>query len=204
MPPLENRTLPALEPTPTFPADQKPYKYPKRKGDFRGPEPIHNTLMFGQFGIIALSGGELKIEHINTMRALINKGLDTKKMFACWRIESPWKSKVKRGISKRLGGGKANIHHYVTPVKAGRIIVEVGGFIEFDEVYNLLSGIANALPCYAMPISAEIMDKLRLIQSERKANNINPVTRGRVFHNNMQGCRNIFNYYEVQWEGKYE
>ncbi len=34
----------------------------------------------------------------------------------------------------RMGGGKASIHHYVTPVKAGRIIIELAGHIEFEEV----------------------------------------------------------------------
>ena len=203
MPPLENRLLPILDAAPIFPQDQKPYKYPKRVGDIRGPEPIHNSLMFGQFGIIALTDNKLKIEHINQLRTYINSKLNTKKMFACWRIDAPWKSKVKRGVSRRLGGGKANIHHYVTPVKAGRVILEIGGYIEFDEVYNFLSGAAYRLPCFAMPISAESIEKLREIEQEMRSQNINPVTRARVFKNNMQGCHRILDYYEVQWEGKY-
>lgn len=36
----------------------------------------------------------------------------------------------------RMGGGKGNIDHYVTPVKAGQVIFEVGGKIEFFEVFN--------------------------------------------------------------------
>lgn len=37
-----------------------------------------------------------------------------------------------------MGGGKGHIHHYVTPVKAHRIIVEVGGKCEYAEVIFLL------------------------------------------------------------------
>lgn len=33
-----------------------------------------------------------------------------------------------------MGGGKGAIDHYVTPVKAGRVIIEVGGHCEFFEV----------------------------------------------------------------------
>lgn len=33
-----------------------------------------------------------------------------------------------------MGGGKGNIDHYVTPVKAGRVIIEVGGPVEWEEV----------------------------------------------------------------------
>lgn len=203
MPPMENRLLPQLEAAPIFQSDQRPFKYPKRVSDMRGPEPIHNTLMFGQYGVIALSGGEFKIEHINQIRQIVNQKLAPQKMFACWRIDAPWKSKVKRGISRRLGGGKANIHHYVTPVKAGRIILEIGGYIEFDEVYPLLAGLAHRLPCYAMPVSPEIMNKLREMDRRAKESNINPVTRQRVFANNMQGSHRFLDYFETKWEGKY-
>lgn len=33
-----------------------------------------------------------------------------------------------------MGGGKGSIDHYATPVKAGRVILEVGGHCEFFEV----------------------------------------------------------------------
>lgn len=33
-----------------------------------------------------------------------------------------------------MGGGKGAIDHYFTPLKAGRVIVEVGGNIEYFEV----------------------------------------------------------------------
>lgn len=34
-----------------------------------------------------------------------------------------------------MGGGKGSIDHYVTPIKAGRVIVEIGGHCEFFEVF---------------------------------------------------------------------
>lgn len=34
----------------------------------------------------------------------------------------------------RLGGGKGSIDHYVTPIKAGRVILEIGGHCEYFEV----------------------------------------------------------------------
>jgi len=33
-----------------------------------------------------------------------------------------------------MGSGKGSIDHYATPVKAGRVIIEVGGHCEFFEV----------------------------------------------------------------------
>jgi len=34
-----------------------------------------------------------------------------------------------------MGGGKGAIDHYVTPIKAGRVIIEVGGDCEYFEVF---------------------------------------------------------------------
>ena len=33
-----------------------------------------------------------------------------------------------------MGGGKGAIDFYVTPVKSGRVILEVGGPLEYEEV----------------------------------------------------------------------
>jgi len=36
-----------------------------------------------------------------------------------------------------MGGGKGSIDHYVTPIKAGRVIIEIGGHCEYFEVDNI-------------------------------------------------------------------
>ena len=38
------------------------------------------------------------------------------------------------GAGTRMGGGKGQIDQYVTPVKAGRIIIEMAGRVEYEEV----------------------------------------------------------------------
>lgn len=53
--------------------------------------------------------------------------MDVNRMFAIWRIDAPWKPITKKGTGVRMGGGKGSIKHYTTPVKAGRIILELGG-----------------------------------------------------------------------------
>lgn len=55
-------------------------------------------------------------------------------MFAIWRVPAPWQPVTKKGQGQRMGGGKGAIDHYVTPIRAGRIIVEMGGKCEFEEV----------------------------------------------------------------------
>jgi Ribosomal protein L16/L10E len=45
-----------------------------------------------------------------------------------------------QGQGQRMGGGKGPIDHYVTPVKARRVILEMGGKCEFIEVSHLCNG----------------------------------------------------------------
>lgn len=121
----------------------------------RGPELVHNNLLHKQFGIVAMGGGRLRHGHYEMIRlgeifeskgrlersylnvnffAGIGRKLDINRMFAIWRIPAPWQPVTKKGQGQRMGGGKGAIDHYVTPVKAGRIIVEMGGKCEFEEV----------------------------------------------------------------------
>lgn len=44
-----------------------------------------------------------------------------------------------------MGGGKGAIDHYVTPIKAGRVIIELGGTVEFEEVIYLRHSDFSAL-----------------------------------------------------------
>lgn len=46
-----------------------------------------------------------------------------------------------QGLGVRLGGGKSDVKFYVTPVKAGQVIVEVGGPFEYFEVMKILLNI---------------------------------------------------------------
>lgn len=43
-----------------------------------------------------------------------------------------------QGQGQRMGGGKGNIDHYITPVRSGRIIIEVAGHGEYIEVSLLV------------------------------------------------------------------
>lgn len=65
------------------------------------------------------------------------------KQFAIWRVDQPWLPKTKKPQGTKLGGGKGSISHYVTPVRAGRIILEIGGYITEFEVINY-----NLIYCY--------------------------------------------------------
>lgn len=72
--------------------------------------------------------------------------MDARTTFAMWRINAPYKPITRKGLGQRMGGGKGAIDHYVTPVRYGRLIVEVGGKVELGEVEHILTEVAKKLP----------------------------------------------------------
>lgn len=171
---IEDRKLPLLPYTPTIMPGSAPIKYPKADDEMRGLEPIHNQLIYQRYGIMAVGGGALKGAHYDIMRNNINKYMDFERFFAIWRIDPPWKAVSKKSQGKKLGGGKGKIHHYETPVRAGRVLIEVSGIGEFAEIQSMLKTICGKLPLYAMPVSQEIIEDIRREKMERDARNINP------------------------------
>lgn len=91
LPPKGHRLLPALEIVPKVPNNREEIKLQRRPHDFKGPETIHNRLIYKQYGLIALCGGHLFPTHIRMLRDSINRRLMEDSMFAIWRIDPPWK-----------------------------------------------------------------------------------------------------------------
>lgn len=206
---IEDRKLPAVPHTPTeFPrilsgGGVPPVKYPKSNIDMRGPERIHNQLIYRQYGIIALGGGAFRGEHFDMIRIRVNKYMDPERFFAIWRIDPPWKPKSKKSLGKRMGGGKSKVHHYETPIKAGRVIIEIAGIGIYGEVEPFLSNITNKMPIYAMPISQEIMDNLKAEKMELDANNLNPFEYRTLLRKNYSNSQLKIGPYDAKWGGTY-
>lgn len=169
----------------------------------RGPETVHNTLLHKQYGIIAQGGGRLRYGHYEMMRLGIGRKMDISRMFAIWRIPSPWQPVTKKGQGQRMGGGKGAIDHYVTPIRAGRVIVEMGGRCEFDEVKNILGAVAHNLPFKALVVSQQTMDEMREEEEELARSNTNPYTAKYVIQNNLGGCHRWLGKYDHKWFGKH-
>lgn len=169
----------------------------------RGPERIHNQLIYRQYGLIALSGGALRGEHFDVIRDRVNKYMDTERFFAIWRLDPPWKAVSKRSQGKKAGGGKAKVHHYETPVRAGRIMIEIAGEGQFGEVERILTTISGKMPFYTMPISQEIMDNIKAEKQELDANNYNPFNYRYLLRNNFSDSQRRVSPYEIRWGGTY-
>ncbi|KAL6261832.1 hypothetical protein P5V15_007075 [Pogonomyrmex californicus] len=199
----ERSRLKVVDKVPQFPAGMRPPKMQKRLRYMRGPEEIQNFLMYRQFGIIAICGGRLKYGHFEMIRLTIGRKIDQSRMFAIWRVDPPWQPLTKRGLGHRMGGGKGSIDHYVTPVKAGRVIIEIGGHCEFFEVEKILTQVANQLPFKAKAISQEIMDKDAAKQKWLEENNQHLWNWKYMIQNNMLGCHKWISPVDKQWFNKY-
>lgn len=68
-------------------------------------------------------------------------------MFAIWRVPGPWQPLTKKGLGVRMGSGKGSIDHYATPIKAGRVILEVAGRCEYAEV-NYMKCLKSVIPIF--------------------------------------------------------
>uniref|UniRef100_A0A8C5RXT2 Large ribosomal subunit protein uL16m n=1 Tax=Laticauda laticaudata TaxID=8630 RepID=A0A8C5RXT2_LATLA len=178
-------------------------RQPKNLRDIRGPSTEATEFTEGKFGILAMGGGYLRWVHFEVMRLSINRHMNSKTMFALWRVPAPYKPITRKGLGHRMGGGKGAIDHYVSAVKAGRLIVEIGGQCEYTEVKYFLTQVAKKLPFEAQAVSKETLQEMRDREEERRCNNQNPWTFERIITVNMLGIRKYLSPYDLQYKGRY-
>ncbi|XP_030636476.1 large ribosomal subunit protein uL16m [Chanos chanos] len=196
----EKPKLKLLNKVPNF---KKARKEMKRLRDIQGPAKGATAFSRGQYAIVALGGGYLHWGHLEMMRLTINRRMDPRTTFARWRINAPYKPITRKGLGQRMGGGKGAIDHYVTPVKCGRLIVEVGGRIELGEVEGVLSEVAKKLPFPAKVVSRESLEAMKQEHAEREANNQNPWTFKQIVQSNMLGLRKVVSPRDLHNHGRY-
>ncbi|KAM7405993.1 hypothetical protein PAMP_000399 [Pampus punctatissimus] len=175
----------------------------KRLRDIQGPAQAANAFTTGQYAIVAMGGGYLHWGHIEMMRLTINRKMNSRTTFARWRINSPYKPITRKGLGQRMGGGKGAIDHYVTPVRYGRLIVEVGGKVELGEIENILIEVAKKLPFPAKVVSRESLAVLQQKQIDMEQNNQNPWTFKQIAWGNMLGIRKVLSPFDLHNHGRF-
>ncbi|XP_037104124.1 39S ribosomal protein L16, mitochondrial [Syngnathus acus] len=182
---------------------KKAKKEMKKLRDIRGPAQTANTFTTGQYAIVAMGGGYLHWGHMEMMRLTINRKMDPRTTFARWRINAPYKPITRKGLGQRMGGGKGAIDHYVTPVRFGRLIVEVGGKVELAEVEHILTQVAKKLPFPAKVMSKESLEAFHQAQADMKENNQNPWTFEKIALGNMLGIRKVLSSFDLRYHGRF-
>ena len=105
------------------------YKYRKQhRGRMKGAAQRGNTLAFGEFGLQALEPCWLEARQIESARIALTRFM--KRGGKVWIRVFPDKPITAKPAETRMGSGKGAVDHYVSVVKPGRIIFEIGGVSE--------------------------------------------------------------------------
>lgn len=83
------------------------------------------NLDFGEFGLKALSSGWLSARQIEAARKTIMH--HTKRLGKLWIRVFPTKPVTKKAAGVKMGSGKGDIDQYVSVIKPGNILFELGG-----------------------------------------------------------------------------
>ena len=107
----------------------KRMKYRKsHRGHRRGVATSGNSLEFGDYGLKAMEAAWITARQIEAARIAINRHF--RRGGNVWVRLFSDKAVTKKPAEVRMGGGKANVDHWVAVVKPGRILFEVSGVRE--------------------------------------------------------------------------
>ncbi|CAJ0568864.1 unnamed protein product, partial [Mesorhabditis spiculigera] len=203
-PPDDQRKLPKMPKEPFYDLEkgEQKFKTAKRMMWSRGVEEIHTELTHEQYGLAAVSGGMISASDFDFIQDRVNKNLLVNQ-FAVWRVDPPWLPRTKKAQGQRLGGGKGSIHHYVTPVKAKRVILEVGGYITEIEAKAFLLYLCERFKFPVEFVSQDLLSQRRAREDWEARNNRNTFNWDTVIKYNMQNCTSWLSPYDVEWKGKY-
>ncbi len=132
----------------------KRVKYRKvQKGKLRGKAARGTKLNFGEYGLMAEQTKRVTARQIEATRVTIVRSVGHEGRL--WIRIFPDKPITRKPLETRMGKGKGEPDHWVAPVKAGRIMFELGGIgrTRATEAFRLAS---RKLPLKTRIISSEL------------------------------------------------
>ncbi|TKJ47789.1 50S ribosomal protein L16 [Candidatus Aerophobetes bacterium Ae_b3a] len=132
----------------------KRVKYRKvQKGKLRGRATRGTKLNFGEYGLMAQETKWVTARQIEATRVTIVRSVGHEGRL--WIRIFPDKAITRKPLETRMGKGKGEPDHWVAPVKAGRILFELGGIGEgrAKEAFRLAS---RKLPLKTRIVSSEL------------------------------------------------
>lgn len=130
----------------------KRVKYRKQqRGMMRGVAHAGTTISFGEFGLVSMGKAWVSSRQIEAARRAITHF--TARGGRVWIRIFPDKAITKKPPEVRMGSGKGEVFEYVAPVKAGRVLFEMGG------VSKSVAEQALRLASYKLPVRTKFMEK---------------------------------------------
>ena len=122
----------------------KKVKYRKQqKGKMRGISKGATTVVFGEFGLQALTCGFITSRQIEAARVAITRHI--KRGGKLYIRIFPDKPLTKKPAETRMGSGKGAPDHWVAVVKPGRILFEMAG-VDHDSAVEAMRLASHKLP----------------------------------------------------------
>ncbi|CAK5084510.1 unnamed protein product [Meloidogyne enterolobii] len=174
-------------------------KLNRRMIEARGYEPIHTELIHKQFGLAAISGGFITGADFAYLQVRACQQIAKEESICSLALP-----RTRRLRGTKRGGGKGPIHHFETPVRAGRIILEVGGYILEAEARAILMTCLQRFPFPIEFVSDELLQRRRDVEVKIKEQNENKFDWETMIKYNMQGCQYWLSPYDVIWKCKYK
>ena len=100
----------------------------QQKGRNRGFAQRGNSVSFGEFGLKAMSRGQLTSRQIEAARRAMTRHV--KRGGKIWIRVFPDKPITKKPLEVRQGKGKGNVEYWVAQIQPGRILYEMAGVNE--------------------------------------------------------------------------
>ena len=124
------------------------------RGRMTGKASRGNTISYGEYGIQALQPGWITSNQIEAARIAMTRY--TKRGGKVWIKIFPDKPVTEKPAETRMGSGKGSPEYWVSVVKPGRIMFEIGGIQE--EVARE----ALRLAIHKLPIKSKIVAKAEM------------------------------------------
>ena len=108
------------------------------------------TITYGEYGIVALDPCWIKSNQIEAARVAMTRF--TKRGGQVWIKIFPDKPVTAKPAETRMGSGKGTVEYWVSVVKPGRVMFEIGGVSEEDAKEALRLAV-HKLPCRCKIVS---------------------------------------------------
>ena len=114
------------------------------RGTMRGKAHSGNTIVYGEYGIVALEPCWIKSNQIEAARVAMTRYI--KRGGKVWIKIFPDKPVTAKPAETRMGSGKGALEYWVAVVKPGRVMFEIAGVSE-EIAREALRLASHKLPC---------------------------------------------------------
>lgn len=119
--------------------------------NIRGLATSNNQIVFGQFGLKAMTGSWVKAAQLEAARKVISKY--TSRGGKVWIRAFPHQSITNKGSQSTMGGGKGAPEYFVALIKPGNIVFELEGLAREQAKKALV------IAAHKLPLKAKFIEK---------------------------------------------